>query len=35
VVSPQAVRLLRERGFDAGALEGGLTGWRRAGHRLA
>jgi rhodanese-related sulfurtransferase len=35
VVSPKAVRLLRERGFDARALDGGLTAWRRSGHPVA
>lgn len=35
VVSPEAVRLLRDRGFDARPLDGGLTGWRRAGHEVA
>ncbi|RSM96615.1 ArsR family transcriptional regulator [Nonomuraea sp. WAC 01424] len=35
VVSPEAVRLLRERGFDARPLDGGLIGWRRSGHGLA
>ncbi|MBB6344774.1 ArsR/SmtB family transcription factor [Nonomuraea muscovyensis] len=31
VVSPKAVRLLRERGYTARPLDGGLTGWRRSG----
>lgn len=35
VVSPRAVRLLRERGFDARPLDGGLIGWRRSGHEVA
>jgi rhodanese-related sulfurtransferase len=29
VVSPEAVRLLRERGYDASPLDGGFLGWRR------
>jgi rhodanese-related sulfurtransferase len=29
VVSPEAVRLLREHGFDARPLDGGFLGWRR------
>jgi rhodanese-related sulfurtransferase/DNA-binding transcriptional ArsR family regulator len=33
-VSPEAVRLLRERGFRARPLDGGLARWRRAGNRL-
>ncbi|SEL63329.1 ArsR/SmtB family transcription factor [Nonomuraea pusilla] len=33
-VSPRAVRLLAGHGFHARSLEGGLTGWRRSGHRL-
>ncbi|MCC5581468.1 metalloregulator ArsR/SmtB family transcription factor [Microtetraspora sp. AC03309] len=35
VVSPRAVRLLREHGRRARPLEGGITGWRGSGHRLA
>ncbi|MEU0569616.1 metalloregulator ArsR/SmtB family transcription factor [Nonomuraea sp. NPDC005983] len=35
VVSPKAVRLLRERGLRARPLEGGLTGWRRSGRPLS
>ncbi len=35
VVSPRAVRLLREHGRRARPLEGGFTGWRGSGHRLA
>lgn len=31
VFAPDAVRLLRERGFSAWPLEGGLPGWRLAG----
>jgi rhodanese-related sulfurtransferase len=31
VYAPQAVRLLRERGFAARPLDGGLPEWRRAG----
>jgi rhodanese-related sulfurtransferase len=31
VFAPDAVRLLRERGFSAWPLEGGLPDWRRAG----
>ncbi|MFG3442398.1 ArsR/SmtB family transcription factor [Nonomuraea sp. NPDC047897] len=34
VVSPQAVRLLRERGYTARPLDGGITGWRRSGHAV-
>ncbi|MEV3985271.1 metalloregulator ArsR/SmtB family transcription factor [Nonomuraea sp. NPDC049758] len=34
VLSPQAARLLRERGLDARPLDGGLIGWRRAGHEV-
>lgn len=34
VVSPDAVRLLREHGYRAHTLDGGLTGWVRAGGRL-
>ncbi|MGW0810036.1 ArsR/SmtB family transcription factor [Nonomuraea sp. NPDC002799] len=30
VVSPEAVRLLREHGYDARPLDGGYLGWRRA-----
>ncbi|MFC4115970.1 ArsR/SmtB family transcription factor [Nonomuraea zeae] len=29
VVSPEAVRLLREHGYDASPLDGGFLGWRR------
>ncbi|GAA4990760.1 rhodanese-related sulfurtransferase [Nonomuraea thailandensis] len=35
VVSPEAVRLLREHGFDARPLDGGYLGWRRGGKSLA
>ncbi|TYB61466.1 metalloregulator ArsR/SmtB family transcription factor [Nonomuraea sp. PA05] len=35
VVSPEAVRQLREHGYDARPLDGGLLGWRRTGKRLA
>jgi rhodanese-related sulfurtransferase/DNA-binding transcriptional ArsR family regulator len=31
VFAPEAVRLLRQRGFSARPLEGGLPGWRLAG----
>ncbi|MEU4835414.1 metalloregulator ArsR/SmtB family transcription factor [Streptosporangium sp. NPDC023615] len=34
VVSPRAVRLLRDHGLRARPLEGGITRWRRAGNRL-
>ncbi|MFI6454693.1 ArsR/SmtB family transcription factor [Streptosporangium amethystogenes] len=34
VVSPEAVRLLRDHGFRARPLDGGLTRWRRTGGRL-
>ncbi|MEU3163079.1 metalloregulator ArsR/SmtB family transcription factor [Streptosporangium sp. NPDC006930] len=34
VVSPEAVRLLRDHGFRARPLEGGLARWRRTGNRL-
>ncbi|MFI6513048.1 ArsR/SmtB family transcription factor [Streptosporangium sp. NPDC050855] len=34
VVSPQAVRLLRDHGLRARTLEGGITRWRRTGNRL-
>ncbi|MER5621566.1 metalloregulator ArsR/SmtB family transcription factor [Streptosporangium sp. NPDC002544] len=34
VVSPEAVRLLRDHGFPARPLDGGLTRWRRTGRRL-
>lgn len=35
VVSPDAVRLLREHGYRAHTLDAGFTGWARAGHVLA
>jgi rhodanese-related sulfurtransferase len=31
VFAPEAVRLLRARGFSARPLDGGLPGWRLAG----
>ncbi|MFI7614201.1 metalloregulator ArsR/SmtB family transcription factor [Nonomuraea terrae] len=34
VVSPEAVRLLREHGYAARPLDGGLLGWRRGGKEL-
>lgn len=34
VVSPEAVRLLRDHGFPARPLDGGLARWRRTGRRL-
>ncbi|MFF5243291.1 ArsR/SmtB family transcription factor [Streptosporangium sp. NPDC000095] len=34
VVSPEAVRLLRDHGFRARPLDGGLARWRRTGNRL-
>jgi rhodanese-related sulfurtransferase/DNA-binding transcriptional ArsR family regulator len=34
VVSPKAVQLLREHGYRARTLSGGLTHWRRSGHDL-
>ena len=34
VVSPEAVRLLRDHGFQARPLDGGLARWRRTGRRL-
>ncbi|PZG12843.1 ArsR/SmtB family transcription factor [Nonomuraea aridisoli] len=34
VVSPEAVRLLREHGYTARPLDGGLLGWRRGGKEL-
>jgi rhodanese-related sulfurtransferase len=34
VLSPGAVRLLREHGYRARTLSGGLTHWRRKGHDL-
>lgn len=34
VTSPNAVRLLRRRGYQARTLNGGLTRWRRTGHAL-
>ena len=35
VFAPDAVRLLRERGFSARPLDGGLPGWRLAGLPVA
>ncbi|WP_242884402.1 ArsR/SmtB family transcription factor [Actinomadura litoris] len=35
VVSPDAVRLLREHGFEARTLDGGFARWHRSGHPVA
>ncbi|MBT2209029.1 metalloregulator ArsR/SmtB family transcription factor [Actinomadura sp. NEAU-AAG7] len=35
VVSPDAVRLLREHGFEARPLDGGFARWHRSGHPVA
>ncbi|UBU15453.1 ArsR/SmtB family transcription factor [Nonomuraea gerenzanensis] len=35
VVAPEAVRLLREHGYEARPLDGGFLGWRRDGKPLA
>ncbi|MGW4796768.1 ArsR/SmtB family transcription factor [Nonomuraea sp. NPDC004297] len=35
VLSPEAVRLLREHGYDARPLDGGFLSWRRGGKPLA
>ncbi|WP_066948757.1 ArsR/SmtB family transcription factor [Microtetraspora fusca] len=34
VVSPRAVRFLRDHGYRARPLEGGITGWRDSGRRV-
>jgi rhodanese-related sulfurtransferase len=35
VVSPEAVRLLREHGYDARPLDGGFLSWRRGDKPVA
>jgi len=35
VMAPEAVRLLREHGYRARLLDGGLPEWRRTGHAVA